>query len=389
MRLGFHYHIPAELRDGDIHMPGYLGRFIDGLADRCERVVCFLHSPRLSQRIELDYVIHQDNVELVCIGEHCSVPQRFLHARRFTASLRVRRDSLDALLVRGPSPLLPAFVKAAGDVPTALLLVGSYVDGVNDLPQPWWRKELIRLWFHVNQMQQDNAVARSLTFVNSRQLYEHYAERTTNLVETRTTTLSAHDFFAREDTCAGRRVRLLYTGRYDRSKGMIEMVHALALLVQEGHDVTLDLVGWDDGGTGVISELVAVARRLGVEDRLVDHGRKPVGAELFAHYRSADVYVIASKANEGFPRTIWEAMANSLPVVATPVGSIPHFVGSAVELALPSDPTSLAAAISRVITDGALRRQRIRAGLELARANTLEVRCGELARGIQEWTASS
>jgi glycosyltransferase involved in cell wall biosynthesis len=389
MRLGFHYHIPAELRGGVIHMPSYLGRFIEGLAEVCDRVICFQHTPRTVQRAEMDFEIQKHNVELVSIGEHCSVPRRMLHTGSFTAPLRARLHTLDALLVRGPSPLLPAFVKAAGDLPTALLLVGSYVDGVDDLPQPRWRKELIRAWFHLNEMQQDKAAARSLTFVNSRRLYERYAGRMKNLVETRTTTLSADDFFVRGDTCESRRVRLLYTGRYDRSKGMTEMVHALAQLVQEGHDVTLDLVGWDDGGSGVIAELMALARRLDVEDRLTDHGRKPVGPALFAHYRSADVYVIASKANEGFPRTIWEAMANSLPVVATSVGSIPHFVGSVAELARPSDAASLAAAIARVITDGALRRERIRAGLEIARANTLEVRCGELAVGIQEWAGSS
>lgn len=388
MRLGFHYHIPAEARDGVIYMPGYLGRFIDALAEQCERVECFQHSPRREQRAELDYPIRKENVHLVSIGMHCSVPRRTLLSGRFTAPLRTRLETLDALLVRGPSPLLPAFVKAAGAVPTALLLVGSYVDGVDDLPQPRWRKELIRAWSYLNQKQQDSVAARSLTFVNSRRLYEQHQTWVKNLVETRTTTLSAHDFFVREDTCRDHRVRLLYAGRYDRSKGLLEMVHAVAKLVQQDHDVSLELVGWDDSGTGVIAEMMALAFRLGVGERVTDHGRKTVGPDLFGCYRSADIYVIASKANEGFPRTIWEAMANGLPVVATPVGSIPHFVGGAVELAEPSNPVSLASAISRLITDGELRRQRIRAGLEIARGNTLEVRCRELVTGIEEWVAS-
>ncbi len=45
--------------------------------------------------------------------------------------------------------------------------------------------------------------------------------------------------------------------------------------------------------------------------------------------KKADIYVIASRSSEGFPRTIWEAMAHCLPVVATKVGSIPAFIEGA------------------------------------------------------------
>jgi glycosyltransferase involved in cell wall biosynthesis len=385
MKLGFHYHIPAEVRDGRIWMPGYLGRFIDGLAQKCERVVCFQHSPRESQRAEMDYCIQEANVDVALVGQHCSVPKRVFFASRYVVSLRKHRHALDVLLIRGPSPLLPAFVKAAGDLPTALLLVGSYVDGVDDLPQPRWRKELIRIWSHINQRQQDAAASRSLTFVNSRRLFDQYSGRLPHLIETRTTTLSKQDFHVREDTCGPGRARLLYTGRYDRSKGLVEIVQAVALLVEAGHDVSLDLVGWDDGGTGVMTELLNLAGRLGIGDRVTDHGRKAVGPELFARYRAADIYVIASKSNEGFPRTIWEAMAHSLPVVATPVGAIPHFIGDVAEMAEPGNATSLAQAIARLLGDSDLRRERIRRGLDLARGNTLEIRCSELVDGITEW----
>jgi glycosyltransferase involved in cell wall biosynthesis len=253
------------------------------------------------------------------------------------------------------------------------------------LPQPRWRKELIRLWSHINQHQQDAAASKSLTFVNSRKLYEQYAGRLMHLVETRTTTLSKHDFYVRENTCLEDRVRLLYVGRYERSKGLAEIIRALQILVRDGNDVVLDFVGWDDSGTGVVAELLALADQLGVRDRVTDHGRKAVGPELFAMYKTADIFVTASKTSEGFPRTIWEAMAHSLPVVATPIGSIPHFVGSAAEFASPGDVASLATAIGHLLTDSNLRRARICAGLELARGNTLELRSRDLIDNISLW----
>src|SRR6266568_5448960 len=102
-----------------------------------------------------------------------------------------------------------------------------------------------------------------------------------NLVETRTTTLTRADFFDREDTCISAPYHLLYTGRMTRGKGLIEMVEALALLVQAGEDVVLDLVGWPEKGDDVLDEMQQIADRLKVAERVKFHGPKPVGPELF------------------------------------------------------------------------------------------------------------
>jgi glycosyltransferase involved in cell wall biosynthesis len=387
LRLGFHYHIPAEQRLDGIYMPGYLSRFVDSLAAQCEQVICYQHSPRPSQVEILDSRIKQPNVKLVSIGQHCAAWKRSLRPGRFVHALQRETERPDALLVRGPSPLLPGFCAMARklNIPTALLLVGSYVDGVDDLPQPRWRKELIRLYGNINQGLQDRAAAHSLTFVNSRKLYERNRSIAKRLVETRTTTLSEQDFFERDDTCQDKPIRLLYTGRYTAGKGLLEMVEALALLVNRGHDVVLDLVGWPEPGDPVVDELMTLADRLKVRQRVTNHGRKSVGPELFAYYRQADIYVIASKLSEGFPRTIWEAMAHSLPVVATSVGSIPQFIGDAAEIVEPGRAQSLAVGIERVITTADRRQAAIRAGLALARANTLEARAVEVLNALQNW----
>jgi glycosyltransferase involved in cell wall biosynthesis len=263
------------------------------------------------------------------------------------------------------------------------------VDGVEGLPQPRWRKELIRWWFHYNKWGQDRAVRRSLTFVNSRKLFEEMENWAPLLVETRTTTLNHSDFFNREDTCLNRPVRLLYAGRLDPAKGLHEIVDALVELVRDGRDLVLDLVGWADAGSGIVEELMERAERGGVAGRVLYYGRATLGSELFAYYKNADVYVIASRLSfEGFPRTIWEAMAHSVPVVATRVGSIPHFVGEAVELVEPRNPSDLARALRNVLDDGERRRRMIVEGRRLARQNTLEVRCREMVDAIQEWVDS-
>jgi glycosyltransferase involved in cell wall biosynthesis len=245
MRLGFHYHTSMiETPDSALKTPGYLGRFLDALAARCDQVVCFAHAPRASDRALMDYTLQNANIRWVNIGPHSSVIKRQLRAQAYSRAVIPYRDQLDALLIRGPSPLLPAIAKAAHPVPVSLLLVGDYLAGVDELPQPSWRRELIRLWAHWNYRQQMQVGRDALVFVNSRKLFDQVVQTLPHVVETRTTTLSTDDFVQRDDVCQSRPIRLLYTGRMVRDKGVFELVDAVRLLVDSGQDVVLDLVGW-------------------------------------------------------------------------------------------------------------------------------------------------
>ena len=136
-----------------------------------------------------------------------------------------------------------------------------------------------------------------MTFINSRQRLKEYQRITPNSFEFKTTTLSKSDFFIREDTCNLPPYRLLYTGRIDRTKGLFELFEAVAILVKAGIDVTLDLVGWSKKNDPIVVELNEFAASLGIRDRIVFHGYKPLGPDLFIFYKQADVYIISSKSN--------------------------------------------------------------------------------------------
>jgi hypothetical protein len=384
LRLGFYFHVPAIAREEGIYMPGFQGRFVESLASHCEQVTCFLHSPRANELESMDHRITSSNVKLFDIGPHVSTMGRVLNWKRFTRPLRLHARDLDAVLVRGPSPLLPAMANATS-LPVALLLVGDYTTGINDLPQPIWRRELIRLWSYWNKSQQNQIVRRSLTFVNSRILYDELKGRAPNLHETRTTTLNSDDFFGRSDTCQSAPCRLLYVGRMDRTKGLLQIVEAIALLTARGENVTLDLVGWATPKDPILEEVAALAGSRGIGERIKYHGPRPLGPELFDFYKKSDIFVTASWASEGFPRTILEAMAHSLPVVATRVGSIPAFIEGAAELIQPRDVPALADAISRILHTPEWRRQLMLRGFELSKNNTLEVQVGEMVGTIKKW----
>jgi glycosyltransferase involved in cell wall biosynthesis len=386
LRLAYHYHIPARQEGGKIVMPGYEGVFVESLAEECGKVTCFLHSPVLEDHFTGDYTIRSENVELVDIGPHSSVPKRIFFTKKYTHSLIERRGELDVLLLRGASPLLPGFAEAANHLPITLLLVNDPLAGIDDIQQPNWRRELIRLWWNWNNSKTHKIAKQNLTFVNSHKLYEQLRTDVPNLIETRTTTLNQTDFYERDDTCQTPPYHLLYTGRITWEKGLMDMVDALAKLVEQGYDCLLDLVGMGVRNDKTLEDIREKASELGILERVIYHGYKPLGPQLFDFYRNADIYIIASKSSfEGFPRTIWEAMANSLPVVATRVGSIPDFIGEAAELVNPNDIYQLSESIIALLNGSELRKEYIKKGLSLAKKNTLQARARQMVEQITSW----
>jgi glycosyltransferase involved in cell wall biosynthesis len=144
---------------------------------------------------------------------------------------------------------------------------------------------------------------------------------------------------------------LLFVGRLIRSKGVGELVHAFAMLVNQFPSLDLVLVGEP-------LEFVSVRRelsRLGVEGRV--HFRGLVSySEMPKYMKAADLLVLPTWA-EGLPNVVLEAMAAGLPVVATAVGGIPEVVRNEVTglLVEPRSPERLATAITRMLVEPQLR----------------------------------
>jgi glycosyltransferase involved in cell wall biosynthesis len=91
-------------------------------------------------------------------------------------------------------------------------------------------------------------------------------------------------------------------------------VTALSHVLDEYSEVTLLLIG--DGS--LRSKLEAAARDEGIADRVAFIGHV---ADVTPYYAAADVFVLPSET-EGLPVVTLEAMAASLPVVATDIPGV-------------------------------------------------------------------
>ncbi|HUR50396.1 MAG TPA: glycosyltransferase family 4 protein [Acidimicrobiales bacterium] len=135
-------------------------------------------------------------------------------------------------------------------------------------------------------------------------------------------------------------------------KGLVPLVEALAKVRTEHPQANLTIVGRPRQG----SPAQQTIERLGLEGAVTFSG--PLEAhEIVELYDRAEVAVVPS-LYEGFSLPAVEAMACAVPLVATTGGALPEVVGRDGEAALmvpPNDPSALAAAMGRVLSDAELR----------------------------------
>lgn len=113
--------------------------------------------------------------------------------------------------------------------------------------------------------------------------------------------------------------RFLFIGRFSEEKGILSLIQALERLRRHGYSAELTLVGFGPQQATIAAEV----QRLGLKDFVHIAGFVPHGSELLEVIDDHDVLCLPSRT-EGTPRVLVEAFARTVPVIATPVGSIPN-----------------------------------------------------------------
>lgn len=194
-------------------------------------------------------------------------------------------------------------------------------------------------------------------------------------------TLVDDDFYFREDTCNGERIRILFVGEQREDRLLDVLIRATAILQRREVPVQLHLVG--DGSERKYLE--ALAESSLQPGSYYFHGHISDPHVLHRHYQEADIFVMCP-ATEGLGRVVGEAMARGVPVVATRVGGIPDMVkddesGLLVE---PRNVEQLANAMLRIIQEPALRRKLISNGYAVAKNLKGEVFIERVLRFVEE-----
>jgi glycosyltransferase involved in cell wall biosynthesis len=168
----------------------------------------------------------------------------------------------------------------------------------------------------------------------------------------------------------------LFVGRVVPSKAQHELVKALwAYRRLYDPAARLHLVG-SMPSNRYLRALRAFVDDLGLRQAVHLTGEVTESA-LAAHFEAADVYVSLS-VHEGFGVPLLESMRAGVPVVARRTGAVPATVADAGLVLDRTEPSYVAGAVHRVLTDAGLRRRLAGAGHVRVAEHSLE-RCGALA----------
>jgi glycosyltransferase involved in cell wall biosynthesis len=134
---------------------------------------------------------------------------------------------------------------------------------------------------------------------------------------------------------------ILYAGVLIPRKGVHHLLRAFAKVVQEFPEVRLEIVGRDENPE-YAEELRQEVFRLRLNGRVSFVGEVPQ-VELANRMRRSRVFVLPTYS-EGLPRVVFEAMATSVPVIATAVSGIPEIIQNEITgfLVPPGDEEALA-----------------------------------------------
>lgn len=373
MKLGYYYHTEICEENGNLYTYGYQGVYLDSLAQCVDELLLFMHEVPNEGPLP-DYQLVSNNIRWINLGKKLPSWVRFFTPKRQLNKFRGELKLLDVMLVRSPSPLSVAFSYFIDRNKLFYFFVGDYLNGANNMKVKGIRDFFVKLLVIQIDKTLTAVVKDRVIFINSAELKSKYNAIASKIIEVRTTTIRENDMRKKEDTCQGDLINLLYTGRFDFSKGLLELVDAFKSLNINYSNLRLHFVGWEENAKMPVTiELVKKVKEYNLGDFIYFHERKKVGDELNQMYFDSDIYIIPSY-HEGFPRTIWEAMGQSTPVIATKVGGIPFLLEDKDNALLiePKSVSQIVNAVESLICNETLRKKIIDKGFEKAKGVTLE-----------------
>ncbi len=287
----------------------------------------------------------------------------------------------DLVWINGPHPLLPLAALACrlAGKPYLLWMRGDILETTRSkYAGSRLRNRLaLRTAYFLDKLMQAAARNRVVFYTGSG--LSRYAVLASYSQPARTSLVSETDVAAGPKGPLHRPVRLLWAGQLRPVKGLKYLLGALRLLLDEGYEVCLTLLG--DGEQR--DELEEEVKRLELHDHVALAGYVAPGPSLSAYFESADLFVLPS-LSEGVPKVLLEAMAHGLPIVATEVGGVPDLIrdGETGVLVPPQAPRQLTDAIARLLEHDDLRRTVSEQAVAFAREHTAAAEVARIGEGL-------
>ena len=252
------------------------------------------------------------------------------------------------------------------------MLVADEKEGAINKKILSYRDFVIKIYLLVSDFILFYCVKGTLSFVNSKFLFKKYNKSNVKIVST--SNIENEDYVKKLKFSFHNPLKLLYVGRLDVAKGILETIEAVVKLNKLGHTSNYNIVGWDDSDGLNEKIIIKKIEQLDAKKLITLSGKKSHGHVLNQIYRDSDIYIIASYS-EGMPRTIFESMASSTLVIASSVGAIPFELSDNINVVLikPKSVDEIVSAVIKVKKDILLREKIITNGFEISKTKNLNL----------------
>lgn len=197
--------------------------------------------------------------------------------------------------------------------------VGDPIDAAKNNPN----FSFLKRCFLTNAFKPENALYNwacngAKVYTNGHHIADKLAKKKIKATALISSTLASNDFFFEEKDIDPKNAKFIYLGYLRKAKGVETVIRSFGLYQKEYPYAKLTIIG--SGEFDKELKKLVVAENI---DNVTFLGHIDDRTKINNLLRIHDFFIFAS-LSEGSPRVVLEAMANSLVVVSTPVGSLPY-----------------------------------------------------------------
>ena len=311
MTLGYYYQNPFVYRKGLPEIPIDLYLACQEFLKYFDEVVILANHQEQSNRNTKPL---PEGVKMVDIGPLKPHWVRLLGFGYDRERVRQASQKLDALIIQGPTTLVPHIGKDAPRPLKIFLQVGFWG---SVYPGQFRSHSLIKeiglqCMVRIAEYQQKQAFKKGIIFSNNPLKLEMYKKLAPGYFISKGL-VRKEEISKRTSFEIIEPIKLLYYGRIESDKHIETIIRACRLLKEQEFPFHFDIVGGASGP--YLKHLLELTRQLDIEKEITFHGPVPFH-EKQQYFNRADIFIFHTCGTEGFPRVIWEAFSFGTPVIA-------------------------------------------------------------------------
>lgn len=237
-------------------------------------------------------------------------------------ALKLIRHNVDYIYCRVPD-LFSWMPQIIFGMKVIMHYVGDTIDATKHNEKwSWLKKSIMISGYMPDYLLTLLASKKSCVFTNGFHLVnklDKYGIKAIPVISSTVSEIDLIDIPSRKELSVNGIIHLIYIGYIRFAKGIKTLMAVMDELQKRRISFTFDIVG--DGE--MMDELKSFVYKHSLQNEIVLHGIINDRSRMNSLLRDSDLFIFPS-LSEGSPRVVIEAMSQGVPVLSTPVGSVPY-----------------------------------------------------------------